>query len=168
MGGSENVGWPDALEAAFDAALAREEEVAAADLAFSLRQDVDVRDAVRRSGSAWTLVGNGEARLPVDEVGIDYVRAGSTLARTRSATLRSEAGPSPEMTGATLLERLGAAARTGENVTIGGISGRLVRVGKDHVAVQKDGRETVVGLDAVETIRLDEPNGYSVSRGFSG
>lgn len=168
MGGYEKVGWPDALDAAFDAALAREEEVAAADLAFSLRQDVDVRDAVRRSGSAWALVGAGEARLRVDEVGIDYVRAGSTLTRTRAATLRSEAGPSPDTADATFLQRLGAAARAGATVAIAGLSGRLVRVGKDHVALLKDGRETIVGLDAVVAVRVDDPNGYSASRGFSG
>lgn len=168
MGGFEKVGWPDALDAAFDAALAREEDLAAADLAFSLRQDVDVREAVRRSGSAWTLVGAGGTRLPVDEVGIDYVRAGSTFTRTRVATLRSSRGPSPETTDAMFLERLGAAARAGAAADTAGLSGRLVRVGKDHIALEKDGSETIVGLDAVETIRLDDPTGYSASRGFSG
>lgn len=168
MGGSETTGWVDALDAAFEAALAHEEEVAAADLAFSLRQDVDLREAVRRSACAWTLVGAGESRLPVDEVGVDYVRAGITLVRTRSAILRSAPGPSPRTTDATFVEILGSIARCGTGVDVEEHRGSLVRVGKDHVALRKGDVETILGLDAIDRVRLEEEGGYSASRGFSG
>lgn len=168
MGGSETTGWVDALDATLEAALLREDDVAAADLAFSLRQDVDVREAVERSGSAWALVRAGESRLLVDEAGIDYVRAGCWLARTRAATLRSTTGDSPQLTDRTFLEVLGSAARAGADVTIDDVRGRLVRVAKDHVALLKGGTETIVGLDAVEWVRLGEKGGYSTSRGFRG
>ena len=168
MGGSETADFVGALDASFEAALAREEEVAAADLAFSLRQDVDVRAAVERSGSAWTLVGPGEARLVVEEVGLDYVRAGSLLVRTGAATLRATSGPSPRTTEAAFLEILGSWARAGAWVTIGGVRGRLARVARDHVAVLKDGVETIVGLAAVGSVRIEDESGYSASRGFSG
>ena len=168
MGGSETTDWAGALDAAFEAALAREDEVAATDLAFSLRQDVDVSAAIERSGSAWTLVGSGEARLPVDEVGLDYVMAGSLLTRTRAVTLRSAAGPAPRTTDATFLEVLGTWARAGARVAASGLSGRLVRVAKDHVALSRGGRETIVGLAALEAVRLEGQSGYSASRGFSG
>ena len=53
-------------------------------------------------------------------------------------------------------------------MSVAGASGRLVRVAKDHVAVRKGGAETLVGLEAVEFVNLDEDAGYSASRGFSG
>lgn len=168
MGGSETVDWADALDAAFDAAVAREEEAAAADLAFSLRQDVDVRAAIERSGCGWALIQVDGAHRPVDEVGDDYVRAGTFVARSSTATLRSAPGASPRMSGMSFLEMLGAACREGAHVTIAGASGRLVRVAKDHVAVQKGDAETIVGLETVKSVRLDENAGYSASRGFSG
>lgn len=168
MGGSETVDWAEALDAAFDAAMAREEEAAAADLAFSLRQDVDVRAAIQRSGCGWVLIYPDGAQRPVDEVGDDYVRAGTFVARSRTATLRSTAGPSPRDASMSLLQLLGAACRQGAFVTVAGASGRLVRVAKDHVAVQKGDAETIVGLEAIESVNLGENAGYSASRGFSG
>lgn len=165
MGGSESVEWVDALEASFEAGLARDEEVAADDLAFSLRQDVDVRAAVARSGTAWVLAGGAA----VDEIGADYVLAGALAVPSSRAFLRAAPGHPPRTSGATLLELLGRVCRSGGRVTIqsplGSASGRLVRVGKDHVAVRNDGLETVVGLGALESVRLE---GYSASRGLRG
>jgi hypothetical protein len=168
VGGSEALDWAVGLEASFEAALAREDEVAADDLAFSLRQDVDVRDAAERSGCGWRLVLAGEAGPLVDEVGIDYVRAGTLLVRTRTATLRSAPGPSPRRSERALLEVLAEVARAGTEMTVNGLTGRPVRVAKDHVAVRQSGSETIVGLDAVQSVRLDGGSGYSASRGLSG
>lgn len=168
MGGSETVEWADALEASFEAAVAREEDVAAADLAFSLRQDVDLREAVGRSDSGWALMRAGGARHHVDEVGRDYVCAGPLLVRSGRATLMQGPGPSPTISDRTFLEVLGAVCRRGAVVTLEGVAGRLVRVARDHVAVQRGDAETMVGLDAVERVRLEGDGAYSASRGFSG
>lgn len=169
MGGSETTGWVDALEASLAAALARDEEVAATDLAFSLRQDVDVAAAVLRSGLAWTLVGEGGASIAVEEAGTDYLRAGSVIVPSGAAVLRSAPGPSPRAGNRSFLEVLGETCRSGATVEVthraGTVAGRLARVGLDHLAVQSGGGETIVGLAAIEAVRLE---GYSASRGFSG
>lgn len=168
MGGSEAIDWLDGLGASFSAALARDEELAAADLAFSLRQDVDVHAAVARSRCGWVAAGAGGSTHRVEEVGVDYVLAGTLVLRTRAAVLRSDAGPPPRTTDRTFLELLGAACRANADVAVEGASGRLVRVAKDHVAVRKAGVETIVGLDALDWVRLPGRPGYSASRGFSG
>lgn len=171
MGGSEALEWLGVLDASFDAAVAREEEVAAADLAFSLRQDVDLRGALARSRRGWSLAGQGGYRT-VSEVGRDYLRAGALVVPIALAVVRSDPAPVPEYRDRTMLELLGAACRTGVDVTIrhssGEAGGRLVRVANDHVAVQKGDAETIVGVAAIEAIGLLEGPGYSASRGFSG
>lgn len=169
MGGSEAINWIGALEASFEAGRAREEDIAAADLAFSLGQDVDVRGVIARSQTGWVLAGADAAATPVDEVGADYVRAGDLVVPSRGATLRSATGARPSPAERTFLELLGEACRTGATATVvcGGtnLSGRLVRVGNDHLALQHGDVETMVGLAAVQTVRLP---GYSDSRGFRG
>lgn len=168
MGGAEMVDWMGALGASFDAALAREEDLAAADLAFSLSQDVDLREAIRRSRAAWTLVDADGGLHPVAEVGADYVRAGALVARTGGATVRSIAGAAPRISPGTFLELLSAACRAGACITLDGVRGRLIRVAKDHVAVGTPDGETMVGLTGLRSVRLEEGLGYSASRGFSG
>lgn len=172
MGGSKAIGWLGALDASFEAAIAREEEVAAADLAFSLRQDVDARQAVARSGAGWMLVLADAAASRVDELGADYVRSGATVVPMPRAVLRSGPGPAPVLTEGSLLELLGSECRAGIEVTVttdqGDASGRLVRVAKDHVAVRNGETETIVGLAAIGAVRLGRGADYSASRGFSG
>lgn len=169
MGGSETADWLGALEASFEAGLAREEDAAAEDLAFSLRQDVDVRQALARSRTGWTLIAPDGAPTRVDEAGADYVRAGDLVMRSDLVTLRSASGPAPRTTERDLLELLGAACRAGAEAQVrqgGAITpGRLVRVARDHLALRHGDVETIVGLGAVEAVRLP---GYSASRGFSG
>ncbi|HEX2295187.1 MAG TPA: hypothetical protein VHN37_07760 [Actinomycetota bacterium] len=168
MGGSEAAEWFDALEAAFDAAVARDEDAAAADLAFSLRQDVDVRATIARAPSAWTLVGADGSAAPVTEVGIDYVRGGTLLVRSAAALLRSTPGTPPAVVDRSFLEVLGSHCRAGTLVTVGGATGRLVRVGKDHLALRHGEAETIVGLGSVDAVRLVGESVYSDSRGLSG
>ena len=169
MGGSGSVEWLDVFGASVEAGLARDEEIAAADLAFSLRQDVDVQTALARAGSAWVLAGRDAAAARVEEVGADYVRCGRVLVPSSHAILRSTAERPPRAVARRVLEVLGSACRAGADVTIetarGSSSGRLVRVAKDHVAVRSGDVEMVVGLAAVESVRLE---GYSASRGLSG
>lgn len=162
MGGSEAI---EAFEASFEAALAREEDAAASDLAFSLRQDVDLRDAVARSGAGWALLTSAGGSSSVDEVGIDYVRAGTLVVRAGRATLRSAPGPAPATSDRTFVELLGTACRSGATVVTCVAAGRLARVAKDHVGITNGDRETIVGLAALESVRFP---GYSASRGFSG
>lgn len=161
--------WLERLGASFEAAIAREEEAAAADLAFSLRQDVDAREAIARSGRGWTLVGLEGGMAALDEMGRDYVRAGAVLVPFERAVLRSGPGAPPGHDERTLAETLNAACRAGGTVLLshdaGSVTGRLVRVAKDHVAVLSQAGETIVGLSAISSIRLE---GYSASRGFSG
>ncbi len=169
MGGSESVEWIDALEASFEAGLARDEEIAATDLAFSLRQDVDLQTAVVRAGTGWTLADADGAAAAVDEVGVDYVRVGTLIVRSSRAVLRSTGARPPRPTATRFFETLGSACRAGAEVTIrtahGSSSGRLVRVAQDHVAVRNGEVDAVVGLAAVESVRLET---YSASRGLSG
>jgi hypothetical protein len=169
VGGSGAVEWAETLEATFEAGLAREEEIAASDLAFSLRQDVDLQAAVARSGAGWNLLAPGGATAAVDDVGVDYVRAATLLVRASHAVLRSTDGPKPRVVDRRLLELLGEACRSGVEASVttgnGTTAGRLIRVANDHLALRNEDSEMVVGLGAVESVRL---LGYSASRGFSG
>ncbi len=169
MGGSEAVEWLDALEASFEAGLAREEETAAADLAFSLGQDVDVREAILRSRGGWAVSIAEGAWIRVDEVGVDYVGAGDLVVPAARAALRSGETPAPRATDRRFLELLGTLCRGGAEVDIESHlltgSGRLLRVAKDHVAMKNGMGETIVGLGSIQAVRI---RGYSASRGFSG
>lgn len=169
MGGSEAVEWLDALEASFEAGLAREEDAAAADLAFSLAQDLDVREAVLRSRAGWAVSIAEAAWIRVDEVGADYVRAGDLVVPAARAALRSGEVPPPRATDRRFLELLGTLCRGGVEVGLESpaftVSGRLLRVAKDHVAVTNGGGETILGLGSIHAVRI---RGYSASRGFSG
>jgi hypothetical protein len=174
LSGYEPATWIDDLGASFEAALAREEEVAADDLAFSLRQDGDLRSAVRNGG--WALLVDGERRSIVDEVGVDYVVAGDLVVRAGRAILRSAGAPAPSCSDRTFLELLGSACRDGQTVEVcagaARVRGTLVRVAGDHLVVAHETEKTVVGLGAIDSVRICSRNGgpatYSDSRGFSG
>ncbi len=164
--------WLGGLDASFEAGLARDEEIAATDLAFSLRQDADLRQAVARSGSGWVLTLEGGATLPVDEVGADYLRAGETFVPFGKAVLQSSLGPAPSPIDRTLVEVLGTACRAGAEVDVTGhgrsTSGQLTRVARDHLAVTDRGQQTLIGTGAVDAVRIRARGGYSASRGFRG
>lgn len=66
------------LSASFDAVVEREEDEAAADLAFSLGQDRSLEGSLRRGGFDLRIGGGG--RRPVTEVGADYVGSGHPVA----------------------------------------------------------------------------------------
>lgn len=172
MGGAGSVGRADALAASLEAATARDEEAAAADLAFSLRQDDDLASALVRCGSGWAIVVDGEVSDTVTEIGRDYVAAGDVLIPLSAAVLRSRDGRPPRPSERALLEVLGAACRAGSAVEVVTAAtravGTLVRATRDHVAVSHHGVETVVALRAVEAVRRLGLAGYSASRGLSG
>lgn len=172
MGGSSSTEWLGALGASLDAAEARSEDEAAADLAFSLRQDTTLAEALTRSGSGWSRLVEGEACAAVEEVGADYALAGSVLLRLDGLTVRAAPVPAPRRTDRTFLEVLGAACRAGAVAEVstrtGTADGVLVRVGADHLALRRGDVEILLALGAVEWVRISGPRCYSVSRGFSG
>jgi hypothetical protein len=150
------------LEARFDAALAREEEEAAADLALSLRQDRLLADLIREGGALRVVVGDG-ALSPVTVVGTDYCGTGTPLSclhRLGSAPLLAgAAGSTPEPRGDSLQEVTRRWARRGQRVelgleTDGGLVGRLAQVGPDSLVLEGVGGRFIVPLWIVRSIRL--------------
>lgn len=169
MGGSRRVDWLDDLGAAFEAAEARQEEVAASDLAFSLRQDVDLVAAV--GGRGWTLVLEDGLSAEVDEVGADYVIAGLYAVPASKAVLRAADGRAPLRSERSFAEWLGSACRAGATIEVRAgsreLRGALVTVGRDHLKLRTRGAAALVGMAAVDSVGLCG-DGYSASRGFSG
>lgn len=172
MGGPDVIGYLDALGASFEAGVARDEDVAAADLAFSLRQDVATAAALARSGTGWSLIVDREGVVDVEELGADYVLAGPLLVPLHRIVVRSTSRTPPRVSDRSLLEVLGEAARAGASAEIvaghSSVSGALARVTRDHLAVAGQGTETIVSLGLVERVRIGGRNGYSPSRGLSG
>jgi len=150
------------LEARFDAALAREEEEAAADLALSLRQDRPLADLIRDGGGLRVVEGDG-AQAPVTVVGADYCGTGTPLTcicRLGSAPLVVEpAAPAPESLGDSLQEVARRWARGGQRVglgleTDGSLVGRLAQVGPDNLVLEGTAGRFIVPLWIVRSIRL--------------
>ncbi len=151
------------LEARFDAALARDEEEAAADLAASLRQDRTLADLVR-AGDGLRLV-EGDGALPaVTVVGADYCGTGipvTCVRRLGSTPLLAEPqGSPPEARRDSLQEVARRWARAGWRVQVGletdRLTGRLLQVGPDNLVLEgppAPGR-LLVPLWLVSSIRL--------------
>ena len=149
------------LEARFDAALALEEEEAAADLAFSLRQDRNLADLVRDGGGLRLLEGDG-ATPEVTVVGADYCGTGSPLdclRRLGSAPLVTvPGGPGPQLRRDSLHEVARRWARVGSRVQVGletdGLAGQLTQVGPDNLVLEGAPGRVIVPLWLVRSIRL--------------
>lgn len=149
------------LEARFEAALAREEEEAAADLALSLRQDRTLSDLIRGGGSL-RLLGPDGARPPVTVLGSDYCGTGTPLTCVRrlgSTPLLSETrGPAPETRRDSLQEVARRWARCGRSVELGleagTLKGRLAQVGPDNMVLESPPGTLIVPLWLVDSIRL--------------
>ena len=149
------------LEARFDAALAMEEEEAAADLAFSLRQDRNLADLVRDGGGLRLLEGDG-ATPQVTFVGADYCGTGSPLDCVRRMgsvpLLAVPAGPRPELRRDSLHEVARRWARMGSRVQVGletdSVGGQLTQVGPDNMVLEAAAGRMIVPLWLVRSIRL--------------
>jgi hypothetical protein len=145
-----------ALDASFDASLARREDEAASDLAFSFLQGRSLVDAVR--GGPIEVWLSGGTRLPVASVGRDFVAAGVLLVPLRRAVLHSVPGPgAPPGRSDSLLEVLRGWARSGAEVevssTSGLVGGRLACAAADHLELRATSARWIVGMDAVDWIR---------------
>ena len=147
------------LDVQFDAAVAREEDEAASDLAFSLRQGLRLRDVLRRG--TWVARLDGGER-PVVLVGRDFVVCAgpdSVLIPHRRLTVTpSDSGSETQFSTVPLLETLRALCRSGAEIEISCrdlvVHGRLIQVGPDHVAVSTGARATFVAMEAIDLIRL--------------
>ena len=149
------------LEERFDAALALEEEEAAADLAISLRQDRNLADLIRDGRCLRLLEGEGATR-EVTVVGVDYCGTGSPvscLRRLGSAPLLGvESGPGPEFRPDSLQEVARRWARAARRVEVGleadTLAGRLIQVGPDNLVLKAPAGQVIVPLWLVRSIRL--------------
>jgi hypothetical protein len=146
------------LGVAFDAAIARDEEVAAADLAISLRQDRNLRDRLLREGP-WRLV-LGDTQSPaVDLVGADFVGAGPFLVPlARAVAAKAAEGVAARPSPVTLHEVLRGLARARSAVAVsdGGHewSGFATLCGRDYLALESRGGDVLVPLTVIAWLRL--------------
>lgn len=149
------------LNVGFEAAIAREEEEAARDLAYSLLQGFDIGSALRRWGAAELRSVDGSL-LPIEELGQDFVAAGgSTLLcpHTHLVAYRAAVGSAPALTDETLVVRLRLWARKGARVLVrtseGSVfRGRLVRVGPDHFELASEVGSILVATTMVAWVKL--------------
>lgn len=166
MGQSEIDKLLASLNATFEAAVAREEDEAASDLAFSLLQGLDFVETLRRGHGA-TLRASGGATLSVVEVGSDYVvaRGPSTVLvpSLHAIIVRSAVGAPPRVVEGTLVEALRRMARTHRTVEVrtqdGTFTGRLVKAGPDHVVVQAREANVLIGLGALRAVSVARGEG---------
>jgi hypothetical protein len=156
------------LAAGYEAALAREEDAAASDLAFSLRQDRTLLQSLVRLGPIALLQGDFVEK-PVLVIGRDYLNASlngeDDRARVqgtlivplhRAVIVPGGASEPPVVRDETLVQALRRWARLGKAVTLstrwGDFRGHLTVVSPKHVEIQAGRRLVVVGLSAVESI----------------
>lgn len=128
------------LEVVFDAAVARDEELAADDLALSLDQDRTLEDVVTRASRLTTLRLGGRAR-PVARIGVDYVETmspGSEYMPLDQAIYRVDgSGEAIEPLETSFLEILRTLVRAHAFVELetreGKFTGTLARARRDHL-----------------------------------
>jgi hypothetical protein len=157
------------LDAAFDASIARQEEEAADDLAFSLRQDRSLTAAMASGAPLCARMIDGAA-LPITHVGSDCVRAGLRgevvipVTRLVAETAASATASRPKVRGdETMLGIVRRGARAGVSAEIRSgsrvLKGRLIRATPDHIELLgRDGR-ALVSLEAVDCLTLLGGNG---------
>lgn len=150
------------LEARFDAALAREDEVAARDLQVSLRHGQALADLLR-SGTALRLLEADGATSEVTAIGSDYCGIGVPLSCIRrlgrTAFLVTADGAPPEVRRDSLHEVADRWARAGRRVeltleTDRLYAGRLGQVGPDNMVLEGSPGRVIVSLELVRSIRL--------------
>jgi hypothetical protein len=148
------------LDAAFEAALERQDSDAADDLALSLRQDVDLFETLRDGRPIAVAAGGG--RMSVVEVAADHVAAEAIdlwIFPTASAVLvRPTEGTTPRFTTTTLVEALRAATRRAETVACSAgekeCEGRLILCARDHFVLSTAREQMVVPLASIRWVRF--------------
>jgi hypothetical protein len=146
-----------ALDADFDAALARQEDAAASDLALSLLQDRELSDRLT-AAPHFAELSNG-VRLRVMAVGPNYVTVGrdDLVPLARAIYRRSEGGAPPRSSSTELLAMLRSWVRTGSVVEIEAqgraLAGHLVMAGRDHLALDTAAGRVMVPLQGIDRVR---------------
>lgn len=153
MGSNGAQGLLSALEAAFRAARVSEDDLAAADLAFSLAQDISLVDDLCRQGGT-VLVEEGS--IPIDLVGHDYLSASDWLIPLGKAIVELGGQVVPRREPTILLSRLRHLARAGATVSVGtrlaGVVGRITKCTPDHLEV-RGRRHLAIPLGEVAYVR---------------
>ena len=123
MGHWESERLLSALEGEFAAAVAAEEDVAAADLAFSLGQDVPITVDLARAGGVLLV---DERRIPISLVAHDYIGAADWLVPLERAVIELGASSLPAIERDVWLAALRRTARYGGEVAVGLPGGREI------------------------------------------
>jgi hypothetical protein len=148
------------VEASFDAALARDEEEAASDLAFSLLQERSLSEVVERS-LGLVVVDRDGVRSRVSEVGDDFVVEAPPSARLvplSTAVFESSSGGVPphrrhlDLT-AELRRWARSAARVSALTSVGVVAGQLMRAAPDHLTIRGRRGDHHVGREALLAIK---------------
>jgi hypothetical protein len=148
------------LEATFEAAVTRQEEEAASDLAVSLRQDQTLQETLLRSGPVRLLL-DGAHAVAVSVVGEDYVVAGDPprLMQSRAAAFVTGGEGNPprrSRTSMLTLLRTWARSRATVDVLVDGrpYRGVLVQATAQHLTVEAAAGRLYVGADVLTEVRL--------------
>lgn len=152
----------DEVRVSAEAAWAREEDLAADDLAFSLRQDGRLGDVLRRWPGVELRL-DEDAWTPVTELGPDHlvlkVPRSTLVPIGRVAAFRSDASAPPALSHIPLAVRLRRLARREASVHVGvGSStyrGVLRAVTEDHLLLGGEGRELLIPAAGWDWIRPD-------------
>lgn len=150
------------LEADFDAALARDEEIAATDLAGSFERGLGLRERLCCSGGGVVLLLPDGVRHEVSVVADDYCACGdpefliTRLDRAGFALTDAVAAPVVGRSTFAQAVRRWSEASTPVQVasTAGSFSGSLAVAAQDHVILEAAAGRIVLPLAAVETLRL--------------
>lgn len=145
------------LEAQFGASIDRAEEEAASDLALSLRQDLGLRDALLL-GPCTVLTESGQQS--VCEVAKDHVRAatGPALIPLAAATFEMGGDTTPVDSSTSLTQALRAEGRGARTVSVETrdriTTGRVSACSEEHLSLLASGREVLIPLGQIRSIRL--------------
>jgi hypothetical protein len=143
------------LDASFDASVARQEDEAASDLAFSLLQGRSFIEALRGRSLALCLPEGG--RAPVVALGRDYVVGGGMVVPLLRSVLVAGSREPPSAREDSLLEVLRRWARAGREVEVstasGTFAGTLVCAAEDHLELRSGRGQVLLGRRAVEWVR---------------
>lgn len=158
--GSDVEGLIRSLGARFEAEVAREEDLAADDLALSLIQGRSLVEVASRQPSLEAVL-EGEGRLQVLELGLDHVVVGpppGAIVPLDAVVLTAGGTASCEVTQRGLIERLRDHVRPAAEVEVGlgraSIRGTLKAVGPDHLRVESLGQTYLIPISRATRVRV--------------
>lgn len=167
MGRKDAGRFLDVLDESFGAAIAAADEVAADDLALSFLQDLELDEALRRSGPIAAQVGKDPFRAVI-EVGLDYVvtfDAHPRIIKMDRAVFRVDPlGSAPALVDRTMVTLLRSLARRPMKVRVAGegdiAEGLMVRAGRDHLGLKSTAPDVLIPLGLVSSITLLEEQSW--------